>query len=84
MYLGRTLAIVGVTYLAVNMASGAWTCYNEFCPGDREADYVYTVKDEDGKIWYMEDGKAIPETEYKKAHANMFEYIERDTKNGKE
>ena len=82
MYRLNALLIFAAIYLGLNMITGYLYCEDNFCPGDREADYVYTVKDEDGKIWYMEDGKAIPETEYKKAHANIFEYIEREDNDG--
>ena len=78
MYLGRTLVIAGTVYMSIHLASGAWTCYNEFCPGDNESDYVYTVTDENGKTWYREDGKFMSEEEYKQAHANIIEFVGKD------
>ena len=83
MHLGKTLGIIGCVYIVGHVVAGAWHCYDNFCPGDYERDYVFTVKDEDGKVWYMENGKAISEIDYKKAHANIFEFVEKDSNNGK-
>ncbi len=84
MYLGKTLAVVGIIYIVGHVAIGSWHCYNNFCPGDNERDYVYTVKDQDGKIWYIENGKPVSEDEYKKQHANLFEFVAKENNNGKE
>lgn len=84
MYLGRTLAVVGTVYIVGHLVVGALHCYDNFCPGDSEREYVYTIKDQDGKIWYIENGKTISEEDYKKAHANLFEFVEKEDKNGKE
>lgn len=65
MYLGRTLAIVGTAYIAAHITMGAWTCYNEFCPGDNHTDWVYEYTDDSGKKFIVEDGKAIPAEYYK-------------------
>ena len=84
MYRGNVLLIFGAVYLGLNMVSGYFHCENNFCPGDRENDYVYTVKDLDGKIWYMEDGKAMSEEEYKATHNNLYTSIlDEKAKNGK-
>ena len=59
MYLGKTLAVIGTAYIAIHIVSGAWTCYNEFCPGDNEADWVYEYTDEDGKRYLVADGEPV-------------------------
>lgn len=59
MYLGRTLAVVGTAYIAIHVASGAWTCHNEFCPGENPKDWVYEYTDDDGKRYLVADGKPV-------------------------
>jgi len=66
MYLGRTLTVLGATYFAVHLVSGAMICDNEFCPGDSERDFIYVTEDENGKKIVVVEGKKIPEDEYKK------------------
>jgi hypothetical protein len=83
MYRTYVLLIFAVAYVGLHAVFGYLHCEDNFCPGDFERDYVFTVKDEDGKVWYMENGKPISETDYKKAHANIFEFIEKDNNNGK-
>jgi hypothetical protein len=83
MYLGRTLLIAGSLYFAVHFITGYLYCADNFCPGDREKDYVYAVKDEDGKTWYIDDGKLLSEEDYKKEHQNWVNYREKkDDKDG--
>lgn len=65
MYLGRTLAIAGTAYFAIHLATGAWTCYNEFCPGDNPNDWVYEYQDDNGKRFVVVDGNSIPADQYK-------------------
>ena len=65
MYLGRTLAVIGTAYIAMHVVAGAWTCYNEFCPGDDQKDWVYEYVDDDGKKFIVEDGRAVPAEQYK-------------------
>jgi len=67
-----------MAYLLINMVTNAVYCYSNFCPGDNENDYVYTVTDEDGKTWYRDDGKFMTEDEYKRSHANIIEFVEKD------
>lgn len=67
MYLGRTLTIVGITYMAIHFASGYVICQNEFCPGDRENDWVYEYTDDDGKKFVVVEGKPIPKEQYKES-----------------
>jgi glutamate mutase epsilon subunit len=67
-----------VLYIPVQVLFGYLNCADNFCPGDREQDYVYTVKDEDGNTWYIEDGKPLLEKDYKEAHKNVFEFKERN------
>ena len=64
MYLGRTVAIVGVVYISVHLISGALTCQEEFCPGDREKDWVYEYTDDNGKRFIVEDGSPIPKEQW--------------------
>jgi hypothetical protein len=64
MYLGRTLAIAGIAYLAVHVISGAFVCYNEFCPGDRESDWVYEYTEDDGRRMIVIEGKPIDKDTY--------------------
>jgi hypothetical protein len=82
-YRNYILVIFASVYIGLHAVFGYLHCEENFCPGDHERDYVYTVKDEDGKIWYIENGKPISEADYKKAHANLFEFVEKDTNNGK-
>lgn len=65
MYLARTLTIVGTAYIAIHVASGAWTCYNEFCPGESHNDWVYEYTDDSGKKFIVEDGRTVPAEQYK-------------------
>lgn len=65
MYLGRTLAIAGTIYMGIHIVVGAVVCQNEFCPGDREADWVYEYTDDDGKRFVVIDGKPILKEQYK-------------------
>jgi hypothetical protein len=58
---------LGMAFFAIHVVNGAWTCYNKFCPGDNEQDWVYEYTDEDtGKRMIVIDGKKIPKTEYQK------------------
>ena len=84
MYRVNVLLIFAAVYFGLHSITGYFHCKDNFCPGDSERDYVYTIKDGDGKIWYIENGKAISEDDYKKAHANLFEFVEKEDKNGKE
>jgi len=59
MYLGRTLAIAGIVYLSLHVISGYWYCADNFCPGDRESDWVYEYTDNDGKRYIVIDDKPI-------------------------
>lgn len=59
MYLGRTLTIVGVAYMTVHLISGAWICYNEFCPGENPKDWVYEYTDDAGKRYLVSDGNPV-------------------------
>jgi hypothetical protein len=83
MYRINVLLIFAAVYLGMHMVTGYLYCQDNFCPGDREDDYVYTVKDEDGKTWYMENGKAVSESEYKEAHRNIFEFTEGKNDDGR-
>lgn len=65
MHLARTLAVVGTAYIAIHVATGAWTCYNEFCPGDNASDWVYEYTDDNGKKFIVEDGKTYPIEQYR-------------------
>jgi hypothetical protein len=60
MYLGRTLAIVGVIYFGSHIVHGYLECESSFCPGDREADWIYEYTDEDtGRRMIVVDGKPV-------------------------
>jgi hypothetical protein len=78
MYRLNVLLIFATVYLGLHMVTGYLYCEDNFCPGDRESDYVYTVIDDDGKTWYQEDGKFMSEEEYKQAHANIVEFVKED------
>lgn len=67
MYLGKTLAIAGTACILLNVAHGAWTCYNEFCPGDSETDWVYEYESSEGKRFVVVEGKHIPKEAYKES-----------------
>ena len=64
MYLGRTLAVVGIIYIGAHVISGAITCANEFCPGDNEKDWVYEYEADDGKKFIVIDGITIPKEQW--------------------
>jgi len=83
MYRLNVLLMVAVVYFGLHSVSGYLYCQDNFCPGDSEADYVYTVKDEDGKTWYIEDGKPVSEEVYREAHRNIFEFMEEKDSNGR-
>ena len=55
----RLFGVLALIYFGVHVISGSWTCYNEFCPGDRESDWVYEYTDDDGKRYIMIDDKPI-------------------------
>jgi hypothetical protein len=75
--------VAAILYIPVQALFGYLYCENNFCPGDKENDYVYTVKDEDGKTWYMVDGRPVSESEYREEHKNWFDYAEKkDDTNG--
>ena len=84
MYRVNLLLIIAAVFFSTHLISGYFYCETNFCPGDREDDYVYTVKDSDGKTWYMENGKAMSEEEYRATHNSLYTSIldEKD-KNGK-
>lgn len=65
MYLGQTLGIIGAVYIAVHVASGAWACYNSFCPGESHKDWVYEYVDANGKKFIVENGHTVPAEQYK-------------------
>jgi hypothetical protein len=68
MYLGRTLAILGTAYLAAHIVSGTIICANEFCPGDRERDYIYSYEDDEGQKVVVVKGTNMLEDDYKKGN----------------
>jgi hypothetical protein len=76
MYRVHVLLGFAAVYFSLNVISGYLHCADNFCPGDYENDYVFTVKDEDGKTWYMENGKAVSEEEYREQHKNWDDYRE--------
>ena len=84
MYRLNVLLIFAAAYFGLNVVFGYLHCEENFCPGDRENDYVYTVKDSDGKTWYMENGKAMSEEEYRATHDNLYtSMMEEKERNGK-
>ena len=66
MYLGRTVAIAGIVYLAIHVVTGAFKCYSEFCPGDRESDWVYEYTDDDGRRMIVIDGLSLDKKTWEK------------------
>jgi hypothetical protein len=66
MYLGRTLFIAGFLYFAVHFITGYYYCVDNFCPGDREADWVYEYTDDDGRHMIVVDGKPLDKKTWEK------------------
>jgi hypothetical protein len=66
MFTARRIAIGVLAFFALRLAWDGYTCYTEFCPGDRESDWVYEVKDEDGNKFVMANGKPIPLDQWQK------------------
>lgn len=67
MYLGRTLTIIGMVYIAAHVVHGAWTCHTTFCPGDSETDWVYEYETDEGKKFVVVEGRHIPKDSYKES-----------------
>lgn len=64
MYYGRILFILASVYFGAHIVFGFLNCYNGFCPGDSETDYVYEFTDSSGKKFIVEDGATIPKEQY--------------------
>lgn len=47
------------------MVSGTLYCWDNFCPGDREDDWVYEYTDDDGKRFIVIDDKPMPIEQWK-------------------
>jgi hypothetical protein len=57
--LAKTIAVFGLLFFSVHIVSGYFFCKENFCPGDREADWVYEYTDDDGKRYIVIDDKPI-------------------------
>lgn len=63
-FTNRVLALFGASFILLNCLFGYLHCRDNFCPGDRESDWVYEYKDEDGNRYVVVDGKAVPKESY--------------------
>ena len=59
MYRLHVLLGIAILYFGAHLIGGYLECEHTFCPGDREQDWVYEFKDEDGKRFVMIDGAPI-------------------------
>jgi hypothetical protein len=67
MYRPYLLGIFAVVFFGYHILSGSWICYNEFCPGDRESDWVYEYTDDDtGKRMIVIDGAPLDKETWEK------------------
>jgi hypothetical protein len=64
MYRPYLLGIFAAIFFGYHILYGAWICYNEFCPGESESDWVYEYTDDDGKRYIMIEGKPIDKDMY--------------------
>jgi hypothetical protein len=64
MYYWRIWLVAGVTYIMLNAVFGYLHCMDNFCPGDRESDWVYEYTDDDGKRMIMTDGAVVPKEQW--------------------
>jgi hypothetical protein len=55
-----------LAFFALRLAYDGYTCYTEFCPGDREDDWVFETKDEDGNRVVMVNGNPVPLDQWQK------------------
>jgi hypothetical protein len=60
----KTFMVLSVLYFGVHLTSGYFYCEENFCPGDRESDWVYEYADEDGKKFIVVDGKPMPKEQW--------------------
>lgn len=58
------LFLVAIVYFGGHFISGVLICQDEFCPGDRESDWVYEFQDDDGKKYVVVQGLKIPQEQY--------------------
>lgn len=63
--LAKTFLVVSVAYFGLHLIGGWSYCTDNFCPGDREADWVYEYTDDSGKKFIVVDGKHMPIEQYK-------------------
>lgn len=57
--LAKTLGIGMLLFFSIHLISGYFYCEENFCPGDREGDWVYEYTDDDGKRFIVIDGTPI-------------------------
>jgi len=60
----KTFFAVMVLFFGMHVYSGYFYCEENFCPGDREKDWVYEYTDEDGKRFVMVDNTPIPKEQW--------------------
>ena len=65
--LAKTFLVGGLLYFSLHLLSGFMYCQDNFCPGDREADWVYEYTDDDGKKFVVIEGKPMPMEQYKES-----------------
>jgi hypothetical protein len=60
----RVLVILGASYIILNCVFSYLHCQDNFCPGDRESDWVYEYTDDSGKKYIVVDGKPLLKEQY--------------------
>lgn len=63
--LAKTFLVISLLYFGIHLIIGFSYCQDNFCPGDREADWVYEYTDDDGKRFVVVDGKPMSIEQYK-------------------
>jgi hypothetical protein len=62
--LAKTFAVLMLLFFGMHVISGYYYCEENFCPGDRESDWVYEYTDDTGKRFIVIDGTPIPKEQY--------------------
>jgi hypothetical protein len=56
---------MAMLYMLIHVLVGVHHCQTNFCPGDRESDWVYEYTDDDGKRMVVVNGTHMTKEQYK-------------------
>lgn len=72
----RWVAILALVYFGIHVIFGVINCYDKFCPGDSENEWIYEYTDHEGKKFIVVDGDHIPAWLYAETKKNIKERTE--------